>query len=142
MTPDPPRWRYRLDNYTRALTLLREAIGLMEARELSALEREGVIQRFEYTWELAWKLLRDYLGVAGVQVQTVTPRSVLRAAFAAGLIAAGDTWMEALDARNRMAHTYNLKTFEAIVAAIHDRYFPLLEGLHDTMLALALEEDL
>lgn len=59
-TNSKPRWVYRFDNYRRAFFLLREAIETMESRELTQLEKEGVIQRFEYTWELSWKVLKDY----------------------------------------------------------------------------------
>ena len=64
--PAKPRWLYRFDNYKRAFGLLREAMELIETRPLTQLEREGVIQRFEYTWELAWKLIQDYLEREGV----------------------------------------------------------------------------
>ena len=106
MQPETPRWVYRFDNYKRAFLLLRQAIETMQTRELTQLEKEGVIQRFEYTWELAWKVLKDYLENAGVNLPTITPASVIRAAFAAKIIDNGDIWMRALDARNTMAHTY------------------------------------
>lgn len=140
MTNEKPRWIYRFDNYKRAFGLLREAIETMQARELTQLEKEGVIQRFEYTWELAWKVLADYLDSKGVVLETVTPAAVIRAAYAAKIIADGEVWMKALDARNKMSHTYNFKTFELIIADIRAQYFAVLDALHLSMLEKVLEE--
>lgn len=134
MESEKPRWLYRFDNYKRAFALLREAIALADTRELSPLEAEGVIQRFEYTWELAWKLLADLLAAEGINLDTVTPRSVIRAAFAAKLIHDGETWMGALDARNRMAHTYNLADFEGVIREIRANYLALFDALHSFVL--------
>lgn len=130
---DKPRWIYRLDNFIRAFALLREAVETMERRELTQLEKEGVVQRFEYTWELAWKLLKDYLEAEGVALDRITPSFVIKAAFEAKIIVDGEGWMRALDARNRMSHTYNLKDFEAILAEIRAKYLKLLEGLRAIM---------
>lgn len=128
-----PRWLYRLDNYKRAFVLLREGITTMEERPLSQLEKEGVIQRFEYTWELAWKLLKDYLEVSGVVLAIVTPATVIKAAFAAKLIDDGDGWMQALDARNKMSHTYDVKVFEQIIQEIRSHHLTLLDRLYRNM---------
>ena len=65
------RWHYRFRNFSRAFSLLREALE-EEASTLNQLEREGVIQRFEYTFELAWNLLKDRLEYDGVSLPTVT----------------------------------------------------------------------
>ena len=132
------RWEYRFDNYRRAFSLLREAIELSGQRPLSDLEREGTIQRFEYCWELAWKTLKDYLDFHGVVLDTVTPRAVIKAAFTAGIIDRGDDWMAALDARNKMSHTYNFKEFEVVVTAIESSYLALFDRLHETLLAASL----
>jgi nucleotidyltransferase substrate binding protein (TIGR01987 family) len=136
-TTDKPRWLYRLNSYKRAYKLLSQAIDLANERELSDLEEEGVIQRFEYTWELAWKLLADLLDEDGVTLETRTPKSVVRAAFAAKLIADGDAWMDALDARNKMAHTYNETDFEEVIEEIRETYFNLFTSLHQSALARA-----
>ena len=141
MSDDKPRWIYRFDNYKRAFGLLREAIEIMEARELSQLEKEGIIQRFEYTWELAWKVLKDYLEYQGVALHTTTPRTTIRAAFAANLIEHGDRWMQALDARNRMSHTYHFKTFETIIADIQAHYLSLFDQLHLTLMEQTLSHE-
>jgi nucleotidyltransferase substrate binding protein (TIGR01987 family) len=136
-----PRWRRRFDNYRRAFVLLREAIETRSQRTLSQLEQEGVIQRFEYTWELAWKVQKDVLEADGIVLDSITPASVIRAAFAAGLIDRGQDWMAALDARNKMAHTYNFKTFEAVIVDVQSTYLSLFDGLHETLLARALGDD-
>lgn len=127
------RWHQRLDNFRRALDLLREAVAALRAGTLSDLEREGLIQRFEYTWELGWKSLRDYLAAAGVEVSSAVPANIIRAAFQAGLIADGDAWMAARTARNRMAHEYDRAAFDSVVLAIRDRYLTLLEELEGTL---------
>lgn len=134
MTDETPRWVYRFDNYKRAFVLLREAVDLMAERDLTQLEKEGIIQRFEYTWELAWKLLKDFLEASGVVLDTITPAAVIRAAFAAKVIDDADLWMRALDARNKMSHTYNFQTFEAIIADIRGDYLGLLDALYFQMM--------
>ncbi|OQW61411.1 MAG: hypothetical protein A4S17_09515 [Proteobacteria bacterium HN_bin10] len=129
---DKPRWLYRFKNYKRAFRLLSEAIDLFEERELSSLEQEGVIQRFEYTWELGWNLLADLLDADGITLDTRTPRAAIRAAYKAKIISNGKEWMNALDARNRMAHTYDESDFAAIVEEIQSTYLGLLDALHRT----------
>ncbi|MYA32861.1 MAG: nucleotidyltransferase [Gemmatimonadales bacterium] len=125
---EPPRWRYRYRNFTGAFTLFREAAS-RDPASLSDLEREGLIQRFEYTFELAWKTLKDRLEHDGVQVATVTPRNVIREAFAAGMIADGQGWLDMLTDRNAMAQKYDRAVFEAVAASIHGPYLHLLETL-------------
>lgn len=136
-----PRWQYRFDNYARAFLLLREAIEASSERELSQLEREGIIQRFEYTWELAWKTIKDYLDFSGVIVEESTPRAVLKAAYAAGVIGHGDDWMDALDARNKMSHTYNFKVFEQVIADIKKRFLGILDELYEDFLGKSVAID-
>jgi nucleotidyltransferase substrate binding protein (TIGR01987 family) len=128
---DPtPRWHYRYDNFHRAHSLLREAVELMQERALTPLEQEGAIQRFEYCWELAWKTLKDYLEQQGIQLPTVTPAAVLRAAQAAGVIGQGEGWMRMLDTRIKLAHTYDFKAFAAALEAVRQEFLGLLDSLH------------
>lgn len=131
---EKPRWIYRFDNYKRAFSLLREAIESLEKRDLTQLEKEGIIQRFEYTWELAWKVMKDYLESEGVVLDKVTPASVIRAAFSAKIISNGDSWMKALDARNKMSHVYNIKKFEEVIEDIRKEYLALFDDLHFSMM--------
>jgi nucleotidyltransferase substrate binding protein (TIGR01987 family) len=137
MTDPTPRWHYRFDNYRRAFILLREA--LEQERALTQLEQEGVIQRFEYTMELAWKTLKDYLESENVVFDQITPRAVIRRAFEAGVIQQGEDWQNALDARNRMSHTYSFETFEQVIAAIRSSYLAAFAELHEVLLARRIE---
>ncbi len=133
------RWHYRFRNFSRAYTLLREAMD-REVAELNELEREGVIQRFEYTFELAWLTLKDRLEYAGVTLSEITPRNVIREAFAAKLIADGDAWTDMLVDRNLMSHTYDFARFEAVIENIRRRYLAVLDNLYHR-LSLELLDD-
>ncbi len=130
MSHETPRWVYRFDNYKRAFILLREAIETLEERDLTQLEREGVIQRFEYTWELAWKVLKDYLESEGIILDKITPAAVIKAAFSAKIIADGEGWMKVLDSRNKMSHTYNFHDFEKTIQDIQKHHLHLLDILY------------
>lgn len=133
MTDDSPRWRYRFDNYRRAFSLLREAIELMEEREPTQLEKEGTIQRFEYTIELAWKVMKDYLESENFVFGQITPKAVIRKAFEAKLLEDGQTWMDALDARNEMSHAYDLESFEIVIKDIRRHYLRAFDALHEKL---------
>lgn len=121
------RWRQRLENFESAFLLLRGGLRDKPLAELSDLEKEGVIQRFEYTFELAWKTLRDYLEFSGVKLDLVTPRAAIKAAFAAGVIADGQAWIDMLEQRNIMSHTYNKSNFEKAISSIDGHYLAALE---------------
>lgn len=76
------RWKQRFQNYSKAYNLLKEALEAKELSEYSDLEKEGIAQRYEYTFELAWKVLKDYLLYSGINLEQITPRSVIKEAFA------------------------------------------------------------
>ena len=122
------RWQYRFTNFSHAFFLLEEA--LEEGVEaLNELEREGVIQRFEYTFELAWNTLKDRMEYDGVGLTTVTPRNVIREAFRARLIGDGEAWIDMLNDRNLMSHTYDSARFEQVIRNIICRYLPILQEM-------------
>jgi len=125
---NPLRWRQRLDNLGRALERLREAVNIPEGRR-SVLESEGLIQRFEFTYDLAWKTLKDYLEFAGIEAEP-TPRDTIKAGFAAGIIIEGHIWMEMLESRNLMSHTYDELKFTETVRAVSEKYTPCIEQLY------------
>ena len=131
------RWKQRFQNFDRAFILLREA--LEDKRPLSMLEKEGVIQRFEYSYELAWKTLKDYLEASGVTINPVTPRQVLKEAFAAKIITDGQVWINMLDNRNLLSHTYDFSVFEVAVKAIAAHYLPAMAQLHEFFIEKSVE---
>jgi len=123
------RWKQRFQNFERAFLLLGEALENGPS-SLNQLEKEGVIQRFEYCFELAWKTVKDYLEQSGFVLATVTPRQVLKDAFAAKILADGQVWIDMLDHRNLLSHTYSPAVFEKAVEAIHTRYLHAITALH------------
>ncbi len=127
------RWHYRFDNYKRAFNLLRQAMELKSEKSLSNLEIEGVIQRFEYTWELAWKTLKDYLESDGLVLEKITPKAVIVASIEAKIIADREVWMNALDDRNRMNHVYSDSAFAEVVENIEKKYLSLFDALYEKL---------
>ena len=123
------RWKQRFQNFEAAYRLLAEALADGDS-ELSDLEKEGVVQRFEYTYELAWKTLKDYLEASGLVIAPVTPKQVIKEAFAAKLIADGVVWMRMLDHRNLLSHTYDRSVFDAAISAIEADYLPVIGELY------------
>lgn len=122
------RWHYRFASFSRAFGLLREALeGDIEA--LSSLELEGAIQRFEFTFELGWKLLKDRLEYDGISLPSVTARVVIRAAYQARLIEDAETWMDMLADRNRTSHRYDGALVEDVVTEVQSRYLPAFAHL-------------
>jgi nucleotidyltransferase substrate binding protein (TIGR01987 family) len=100
------------------------------ALRLSINWERGVIQRFEYCFELAWKTVKDYMEANGVVFDVVMHRQVTKDAFAAKVLEGGAIWFAMFDHHNLLAHTDNPVVFEQAVDAIHQRYLPQLEQLH------------
>lgn len=122
------RWKQRFQNYEKAFHQLEAS---QKVAHLSDLERAGMIQFFELTFELAWKTLKDYLESQGLPVNT--PRDTLKQAFQIQLIQDGHSWMEALEDRNLTTHTYDEATSIKVEHLIKEKYFPLLKQLYDTL---------
>ena len=124
------RWKQRFDNFERAFRLLKSAIEERSLDEYSDLEQEGLVQRFEFSFELAWKTMKDYLEDSGLQINPVTPKTVIKEAFAAKLIEDGHKWIDMMLDRNLLAHTYDQKRFRKALTSVKDTYLPELEKLH------------
>ena len=125
MIEEDIRWIQRFSNFERAFLLLQDSLKI---EQLSILERAGLIQFFEITFELAWKLLKDYEETEGFIVKT--PREAIKQAFQSGLISNGHDWIDALQDRNLTAHTYNEETAIAVETKIRDKYFQLLAEVY------------
>ncbi len=123
------RWQQRFQNFDRAVALLREPIE-RGTETLSDLEKQGTVHRFEFAVELAWKTVTDYLEFQGEVVEPATPRTVMKAAFTARIISDGQVWIDMLNHRNLLSHTYDETTFDQAVQAIRDRYLAALNELH------------
>jgi nucleotidyltransferase substrate binding protein (TIGR01987 family) len=113
------RWKQRFANFENALSQLTKFI---DKGELNELEEQGLIQSFEYTHELAWNVMKDFLIFEGFQ-NIIGSRSATREAFNKGLIDEGQIWMDMIDSRNESVHTYNEETADKIVHKIKEIYF-------------------
>jgi nucleotidyltransferase substrate binding protein (TIGR01987 family) len=131
-------WKQRFQNFDRAFVLLRDALE-NGPDALNQLEKEGVIQRFEFCFKLAWKTLKDYMEEDGFVFATITPRQVLKDAFAAKILQDGQVWIDMLAHRNLLSHTHNTKRFEEALKAVHQRYLPALNELHEFFQKKVLE---
>jgi len=119
------RWRQRQQNFNRTLEHLAQALAIAQP---DIVQRAGIIQFFEMAFELAWKMLKDYLEEQGF-ADFNSPRAVLKQAFAVGLIANGHDWLQILHNRNLLSHTYDEATAIAVEKLIRDSYYPLLAAL-------------
>ena len=133
MAGEKKRWQYRFDNFKRSYFLLQEAIDLLYEGKLDQLSKEGMIQRFEYCTELAWKTIKDYLENQNVVFTQITPRTVLKEGIATKFLVRGDDWMSLLDARNKMSHTYNFREFEVVIDDIKERYILCFSELYEKL---------
>ncbi len=124
------RWKQRLENYTEALNQLRFADT--QINNPNNLEKDGTIQRFEFTHELAWKLMKDYLEYEGI-TGIAGSRSAIKEAFNKGLIMQGQIWMDMIETRNTTVHTYPKDILNKEYHSIKFRYFPLLEDFCNKM---------
>ena len=129
------RWIQRFSNFERSFLPLCEALKIESP---SVVERAGLIQFFEMAFELSWKLLKDYEEMEGFAPKT--PREVIKQAFQTELVRDGHGWVNALQDRNLMSHTYNEKVAIDVENRIRIQYFPLLRELYE-MFKSKLEED-
>lgn len=140
MTAQDVRWIQRFNNFNKAFNQLAEAVTLSQQRELTNLEKQGLIQAFEYTHELAWNTLKDFLGERGAP-KMFGSKDATREAFKAGLIENGQVWMNMIDSRNRTTHTYDEATAATITAAITQHYFSEFDKFRLQFAALKEKEE-
>jgi nucleotidyltransferase substrate binding protein (TIGR01987 family) len=101
----------------------------LEIGKLSLLEKEGIIQRFEFTLELAWKKLKDKIEFDGIILDRISPKMVLKEAYQAKYINNIEVWIQMINDRNLVSHTYDFETFEEIIPSIQKQYIPVLNEL-------------
>lgn len=126
------RWQQRFASFNKALQQLGHAVELSKQRSLTQLEKQGVIQAFEFTHELAWNMLKDYLQDQGNQ-HIKGSKDATREAFKVELITDGEQWMAMIQSRNLSSHTYDERTAEQLVDVIIRHYYPLFVALKTEM---------
>jgi nucleotidyltransferase substrate binding protein (TIGR01987 family) len=132
--PNTPRWVQRFENFDRAMLLLQEAVELLDQPDLHPMMKEGAIQRFEFSFELGWKTLMNYLDWRKVTLDRRSAADVIRTAFASGYLQNGQDWMDALDARNHMSHVYQQEIFDKVLSDVKNRFYPCFEDLREMLL--------
>lgn len=132
------RWHQRLSNYKKGLTQLNKAIEISQQRELTELERQGLIQSFEFTHELAWNVMKDYFYYQG-NSEIRGSRDATREAFKYNLIDNGEVWMDMIISRNKTTHTYDEETANEIVRRILNDYIFLLNDFGKKMTEIKKE---
>jgi len=134
------RWLQRFDNFKKSLAQLDSAMVLFAERELSDLEKQGVIQAFEYNYELAWNVLKDfyeYQGEQGIQGS----RDAIKTAFRRGLIVDGEVWMRMIKSRALTSHTYNEEVTKEVLQDIVTHYYAEFVALKQTLIAYQVGND-
>jgi nucleotidyltransferase substrate binding protein (TIGR01987 family) len=129
------RWKQRFQNYKKALITMKNAVTLADSRELSDLEKQGVIQGFEFTFELAWNVMKDYFeeqGILGINGS----RDAVRQAFKSALIEDGQVWLDMIQDRNIASHSYDEETAKELVIEIINTYYPQFNGFMEKMKGL------
>jgi nucleotidyltransferase substrate binding protein (TIGR01987 family) len=122
MASQDVRWIQRFKHFEQAYTQLERAVELSKKRPLSELEEQGIIQAFEFTHELAWNVLKDFLEEQGAR-GLYGSKDSSREAFKQGLIEDGDAWMSMIQSRNLTSHAYNRNIAQKIVQAILENYY-------------------
>lgn len=123
------RWKQRFQNYQKALRQLEK---FLKTDDLNELEEQGLIQAFEYTYELSWNVLKDYLSYQGI-TEIIGSRDAFRVAYNRKLITNGEIWMQMIESRIKSSHTYNEEIAKEIVTEIKQSYFKEYIKLEDTL---------
>lgn len=126
------RWKQRFSNFKKAVANLNSAVELSKTRELSELERQGLIQSFEFTHELSWKVMKDFLEYNGIE-GIIGSRDAIRNAFSKGLISESEIWMTTIADRNLSSYTYDEETAKSLMTKICSEYVMIFNNFLDKM---------
>lgn len=139
--PTDIRWLQRYSNFHKACQRLLEVTECYNSiDDLSELEQEGLVQRFEYTFELSWKVMQDLLIYKGYDFM-LGPNGTLKMAFEDGLISDHEGWRQMAKSRNMLSHVYDEEEADAIVKLIFDRYASLLKSLDNKLEQLSQNKE-
>lgn len=130
MTAERPteRWMLRLETFSKALARLKEIVEMNHDRGLNEIERDALIKRYEFTYEMAWKLMMSYEKENGLE-QIRGSKDIIREAYRFGLIDNAEAWFDMVELRNKTVHNYDEEMATDAVRNITENYYPLLEGL-------------
>jgi nucleotidyltransferase substrate binding protein (TIGR01987 family) len=135
------RWIQRFNNYRKALARLGEAVALTEDRDLSDLEQQGLIQGFEFTFDLAWKTLQDYLRHHKRPNDNGGPNVIIEQALADGIIKGDEVWKAMKKSRDLTSHSYDGETADDIAENILDTYYGLFIQLETRLRLEQINEE-
>lgn len=123
------RWKQRFQNYEKAFNRLSRAIEIVRITPDDDLLQSGLVQTYEYTFELAWKTLKDYLEMEGFLLRS--PRETIRQGFQSGYITNAEDWLQALADRNLTVHIYDDEIIARVLKDIYERYFFILQEFYN-----------
>jgi nucleotidyltransferase substrate binding protein (TIGR01987 family) len=115
------RWIQRFDSFQKAFAVLERICDIQNERELTEAEKMGMIQSFDFSFELAWNLMKDYLNWKGI-MEIVGSKDAIRQAYKNGIIVNGEIWMDMIERRNDTSHTYDEKIAEKVVNSVLNLY--------------------
>ena len=137
-----PRWEQKLNSYRKALSRLAEVVNVSKVRQLNDFEADGLIQRFEFTFELSWKLMKSYADYQGTDKEIMGSRDAVRWAFESRLIEDSDIWMEMIKRRNDTSHNYDEDTAVDVVEKVKNLYYQAFVCFYNRMENLSSQKDL
>jgi nucleotidyltransferase substrate binding protein (TIGR01987 family) len=126
------RWIQRLDNYEKAVAVLENAFSVSQERELTELEKMGLIQAFEMTFELAWNLMKDFLRYIGI-FEIMGSKDTIKRAFSNGIIDNAQVWIDMIDSRNETSHCYDEVIAIRVVTSVTRSYIEEMRNFLETM---------
>ncbi len=130
MSQHDVRWIQRFQNFKKALNQLEKFVAKKD--ELNEMEQQGLIKAFEYTFELAWTVIKDFYEYQGI-TNLQGSRDAFRTGVERGLISDGEEWMKMIESRMKTVHTYNEETADEIASAIISNYFPMFQALKQSL---------
>lgn len=137
-----PRWEQKLSSYRKALRRLADVANVAKNRQLNDFEADGMIQRFEFTFELAWKLMKSYAEYQGTDKEIMGSRDAIRWAYENKLVTDSDVWMEMIKRRNDTSHTYDEDTAAEVVSRIKDSYYQTFVEFYGKMKSLSEQHEM